>query len=64
MGQIEGDGAGEEEDEDDGGRDPEGSIEIRVPIQDVEEGGARIEGSGAAAEHVRGVDVEELGVEG
>lgn len=32
------DGSGEEEDEDDGGGDPEGAVEIRVAVENVEEG--------------------------
>jgi len=64
YGDILGDGAAEEEDEDDGGGDPEGAVEIRVPVEDVEEVCAGVEGDAAAAEDFGGVDVEELGVEG
>ena len=64
AGEILADGAGDEEDEADGGGDPEGPVEVRVPVEDVEEVGARVEGSAAAAEDFGGVDVEELGVEG
>ena len=64
VGEVLADGAGEEEDEDDGGGDPEGAVEVRVAFEGVEKGGARVEGGGAAGEHGAGVDVEKLGVEG
>ena len=54
----------EEEDEDDGCSDPEGAVEIRVAVQDVQKGAAGEEGGEAAVEDGSGVDVEELGVEG
>lgn len=59
-------GAGEEEDEDDGGGDPEGPVEVGVPVENVEEGGVREgeEGGEAAVQDGGGVDGEELGVEG
>ena len=38
------DGPREKEDEDNGGGDPKGSVQVRVPVQNIEEGGARIEG--------------------
>lgn len=65
-GQVLADGAGEEEDEDDGGGDPEGPVEVRVAVEDVEEGsvGEGQEGGEAAVQDGGGVDVEELGVEG
>lgn len=63
-GEVLADGAGDEEDEDDGGGDPEGAVEVRVAFEGVEEGGARVEGCEAAGEDGGGVDVEELGVEG
>ena len=63
VGEVLADGAGDEEDEDDRGGDPEGAVEIRVAFEGVEERGARVEGGGAAGEHGGGVDVEELGVE-
>jgi len=53
----------EEEDYDDGGRDPEGAVEVGVAFEDVEEVLARVEGCAAAGEDLRGVDVEELLVE-
>ena len=56
--------AREEEDDDDGGRDPERPVEVRVALEDVEEVLARVEGGAAAGEDLRGVDVEELLVEG
>lgn len=39
-----GDGAREEEDEDHGGGDPKGPVQVRISVQYVEEGRARIEG--------------------
>lgn len=36
------DGAAEEEDEDDGGRDPEGPVEVGVALEDIEEVGAGV----------------------
>lgn len=38
LGQVLADGAGEEEDHDDGGGDPEGAVEVGIAVQDVEEG--------------------------
>ena len=64
LGEVLGDGAGDEEDEDDGGGDPEGAVHIRVAIEDVEEVRARIDGHPAAAQDFGGVDVKELCVEG
>ena len=58
------DGAGDEEDEDDGGSDPEGAVEIRVSIEGVKEGRAWVESGEAAVENGGCVDVEELCVEG
>lgn len=49
AGQVLGNRAGEEEDKDDGGGDPERPVEVRVPVQNVEEGRARIECGGTAA---------------
>ena len=56
--------ARDEEDEDDRGRDPEGAIEIRIALQRVQEGSARIQGGETAGQNRGGVDVEELGVKG
>lgn len=39
-----GDGPREEEDEYNGGGDPKWPVQVRVSVQNVEEGGARIEG--------------------
>ena len=64
AGKILADRAGEEEDDNDGGRDPERPVEVRVALEDVEEVLARVEGGAAAGEDLRGVDVEELLVEG
>ena len=64
VGEVLADGAGDEKDEDDGGGDPEGPVEVWVAFEGVEEGRARVEGRGAAVEYGAGVDVEELGVEG
>lgn len=59
-------GPGKEEDEDDGGGDPERAVKIRVAIQDVEERfvGEGEKGGEAAVEDGGGVDGEELGIEG
>jgi hypothetical protein len=57
-------GSCQEEDHNDGGRDPEGTVKVRVAFEDVEEVLARIEGCAAAGENLGGVDVEELLVEG
>lgn len=54
----------QEEDDDDGGRDPERPVEVRVALEDVEEILARVERGAAARQDLRGVDVEELLVEG
>lgn len=43
TGQVLGNGACEEEDEDNGGGNPERAVEVRVPVQDIEEGRARVE---------------------
>ncbi len=64
TGQVLADGPRQEEDEDDGRGDPEGAIEIRVAVQDVEEGATGHEGGETAVEDVGGIDGEELGVEG
>ena len=64
AGEVLADGAGDEEDEADGGGDPKGPVEVRVAVEDVEEVGPRVEGGTAAAEDFGGVDIEELGVEG
>lgn len=53
-----------EQDEDDGGGDPERPVQIRVALQDIEEVGAWVQCGPAAFEHLVGVDVEELRVEG
>lgn len=58
------DRAGQEENHDDGGRDPERPIEVGVALEDVEEVLARVESGAAAGEDLGGVDVEELLVEG
>lgn len=58
------DGTGDEEDEDDGGGDPEGAVEVGITFEGIEEGRARVEGGEAAGEHGGGIDVEELRVEG
>lgn len=58
------DRAREEEDDDDGGRDPEGPVEVRIAFEDVEEVLARVEGGATAREDLVRVDVEELLVEG
>lgn len=42
-GQVLGNGAGDEENEDDGGGNPERAVQVRVSVQDIEERRARIE---------------------
>jgi hypothetical protein len=54
----------QEEDDNDGGRDPKRPVEVRVALKDVEEVLARVEGSAAARQDLSGVNVEELLVEG
>ena len=54
---------GQKQDHDDGSRDPERAIEVRISVENVEEIGARVEGGLAPTEHFGGVDVEELRVE-
>lgn len=56
--------ARQEEDYDDGRRDPEGSVEIGVSVEHVEEVGAGVQGRSASPDEVGGVDVEELRVVG
>jgi hypothetical protein len=56
--------ARQEKDDDDGGRDPERPVEVRVALEDVEEVLARVQGGAAAGENLGSVDVEELLVEG
>jgi hypothetical protein len=50
----------EEEDDDDGGCDPEGAVEVSVAFEDVEEVAAWVYGGDTAAEDFVGVDVEVL----
>lgn len=64
MGQVPGNGACEEENEDDGGGDPERAVQVRVSVQDIEERRAWVERRFAAAEDFGRVDVKELRVEG
>lgn len=64
VSQILADGAAEEQDQDHRCRDPEGSVEVRVALEHVEEVGAGEERGPAAGQDGRCVDVEELGVEG
>lgn len=54
----------EEQDHDDGGRDPEGAVEVRIAVQHVEEVGVGECDGAAAAQDFACVDVEELAVEG
>jgi hypothetical protein len=58
------DRARQEQDDNDGGRDPERPVEVRVALEDVEEVLARVQRGAAAREDLGGVDVEELLVEG
>jgi hypothetical protein len=62
--QVLADGAAEEEDENDRGGNPKGPVEVRVAVENVEEVCARVERGPAARQYGRGIDVEELGVEG
>ena len=64
LSQVLTDRAGYEENEDYSGSYPEGAVQIRIAVQYVEERGARIEGGGKTAKHLRSVYIEELGVEG
>jgi hypothetical protein len=54
----------QEQDDNDGRRDPHGAVEIRVPLEDVEEVCARINGRCTAAEDFVCVDIKGLRVEG
>jgi hypothetical protein len=54
----------QEQDYNDRSGDPEGSVEVWVALEDVEEVLARVERGAAAGEDLVGVDVEELLVEG
>ena len=53
----------EEEDNHDGRRDPERTVQIGVAVEDIEEVCAREERGSAAAQDFGGIDVEELRVE-
>lgn len=68
RGQLVGDGTGEEEDDHDSGGDPERPVQVRIAVQGIEEGWGlrqeREEGVPTTGQHSRGVDVEELRVEG
>jgi hypothetical protein len=55
--------ARQEENHNDGRRDPEGPVEVWVALEDVEEVLARVKSGTAAGEDLVGVDVEELLVE-
>lgn len=63
-GEVLADGTSEEEDKHDSGGDPEGPVQVRVTLEHVEEVGSGEEGGPASRQHRRGVDVEELRVEG
>lgn len=56
-------GAPQEQDEDDGGGDPERPVQVRVPLEHVEEVCAREQRRPAPLQDGRRVDVEELRVE-
>ena len=56
--------AGEEENDDDGRRDPDGAVQIRIALQHVEEVCTRVYGGCAAAQDLVRVHVEGLRVEG
>lgn len=61
--EVLGDGAGEEEDHDDGSSDPEGAVEVWIAIKDVEEWRPWVEGGSTSVKDCAGVDVEVLRVE-
>jgi hypothetical protein len=63
-GKILANSAAQEQDEHHRGRNPERPVQVRVPLEHVQEIGAREQRRPAAAQHSRGVDVEELRVEG
>jgi hypothetical protein len=58
------DGAGQEKDHHHRRRDPEGTVEVGVALENVEEVLARVESCAAAGEDLVGVYIEELLVEG
>lgn len=64
AGQVLADSACQEQDHNDGCRDPEGSVEVRVALEDIEEVLAGVQRGAAAGEDLVGVNVEELLVEG
>lgn len=57
-------GAGQEQDDHYRRRDPKGPVQVWVAVQNVEEVCTRKDCCGASAQHLGGVDVEELRVEG
>jgi len=57
------DGAGQKQDHDDGGSDPERPIQVRVALERVEEVGAWVQRRPASLRHFRRVHVEVLRVE-
>lgn len=64
LGQVLADGTAKEEDEDDGGSDPKGPVQVGVALEDVEKVGARVQRGPAALQDGRRVDVKVLGVKG
>lgn len=62
--QVLADSAAQEQDQDDRRGDPEGPVQVGVALEHVEEVGAGEQGGPAARQDSRGVDIEELRVEG
>ena len=56
-------GSAQEQDQDHRCRDPEGTVQIRVALEHVQEVRARVQGRPAPCQNSRGVDIEELRVE-
>ena len=63
VSQLPVDGAGQKQDHDDGGGDPERAVQVRIAFQCVEEVGARVQRRPASFRHFRRVHVEVLRVE-
>lgn len=53
-----------EQNQHNGRRDPEGPVQVRVTLQDIQEVGAGEERGPASRQNSRGVDIEELCVKG
>lgn len=57
-------GATDEKDEDDRRGDPEGPVQVRVPLEHIKKVGTRVQCRPTATQHGRCVDVEELRIVG